>query len=105
MSTKLQKIEDDTLTLSIESEGWWLWLNEDSRILDKEMYFSLNYLDKITPSLKEKHPDIFQELERMISDEETISLSDLILRVGHLCAVSASVGNKFISAFERPRED
>lgn len=100
MNTRLQKAEVDTLTLSLEEQGIW-WFNENNLILDKETYFSSNYLDKIVPSLKEKYPDVFEELKKTTSDKEMISLSDLVLRIGHLCAVSANVGNKFIDAFEK----
>lgn len=104
MSTRLQEVEEETLTLNLEEQGVW-WFNENNLILDKETYIFVDYLDEITPSLKEKYPDIFEELKKTISDEETISISDLVLKLGYLCAVSASVGNKFIDAFERRKGD
>jgi hypothetical protein len=106
MSSRLQKVEEETLTLNLEEQGVWRF-NENNLILasHKEACLSVDYLDEIIPSLKEKYPDVFEELKRAISNEEMISISDLILRVGHLCAVSASVGNKFIDAFERRKGD
>ena len=99
MNTRLQKVEEGILTLDLEEQRVCL-LDENNLILDKETYLSVDYLDKIIPSLKEKYPDIFEELKRTISGEEMISLSNLILKVGYLCFTNPNIGKKFADSCE-----
>lgn len=99
MSSRLQKVEEGTLTLNLEEQGVW-WFNENNLILDKETYLSVDYLDEIIPSLKEKYPDVFEELKRTISGEKMISFSNLILKVGYLCFTNPNIGKKFADSCE-----